>query len=95
MVVFNSETMRSTYLEGRPSLQGRAMFVIAPDATVPSAAFVSVPVPNPATIAPLLQQHMIVRTQADVDAIARCNPVTAPKGCRDRDIENAKGLGRP
>jgi hypothetical protein len=139
MVIFNSETMRATYLEGRPSLQGRPMFVIAPDARLPSAAFVSVPLPNPATIEPLLQQHMIVRTQADADAvearaddltraanaiqsgaqvvatdypvpdptigpyvvrlpttaIARCNPVTAPKGCHDRDIENAKGLRKP
>ena len=139
MVVFNSEAMRATYLQGRPSLQGRAMFVIAPDAGVPSAAFVSVPVPNPTTIKPLLEQHIIVRTQADADAVearaddltraanaiqsgaqvvatdypvadstigpyvvrlpttavARCNPVTAPKRCHDRDIESANGLRKP
>ena len=28
-------------------------------------------------------------------AIARCNPVTAPTWCRDRDIENAQGLRHP
>jgi len=28
-------------------------------------------------------------------AVARCNPVTAPKSCRDRDIENARGLRHP
>ena len=139
MVIFNSDTMRATYLEGKPSLQGRPMFVIAPDTTLPSAAFVSVTVPDRATIKPLLQQHMIVRTQADVDAVearandlnratnaiqsgaqvvatdypvpdpkigpyvvrlpttavARCDPVTAPKSCHDRNIENAKGLKKP
>jgi hypothetical protein len=139
LVIFNSETMRATYLEGTPSLQGRPMFVIAPDATSPSAAFVSVAVPDSATIKPLLQQHMIVRTHADADAVearandltraakaiqsgaqvvatdypvpdptigpyvvrlpttavARCDPVTAPKSCQDREIENPKGLKKP
>jgi hypothetical protein len=28
-------------------------------------------------------------------AVARCNPVTAPTWCRDRDIENARGLRHP
>jgi len=28
-------------------------------------------------------------------AIARCNPVTAPKWCRDRDVENIRGLRNP
>ena len=28
-------------------------------------------------------------------AVARCNPVTAPTSCRDRDIENARGLRHP
>jgi hypothetical protein len=28
-------------------------------------------------------------------ATARCNPVTAPTWCRDRDVENARGLRHP
>jgi hypothetical protein len=28
-------------------------------------------------------------------AVVRCNPVTAPKWCRDTDLENARGLKRP
>lgn len=28
-------------------------------------------------------------------AVARCNPVTAPRSCRDTDIENARGLRNP
>ena len=95
--------------------------------------------PDPATIKPLLHLHMIVRTQADADAVearandltratkaiqsgaqvvatdypvpdptigpyvvrlpttavARCDPLTAPKSCHDRNIENAKGLKKP
>ena len=139
MVIFNSDALRETYLANRPSLQGRPMFVIAPSAKLPSAAFVSVAVPNTAIIGSLLRQNFIVRTQADADgvearandltrattaiqsgaqivatdypvpdptigpyvvrlpttAVARCDPVTAPKRCRDRDIENPKGLKNP
>ena len=51
--------------------------MIAPDANLPSAAFISVTVPEPATINSLLQQHMIVRTQADADAVeAGANDLT-------------------
>ena len=115
------------------------MFVIAPNAILPSAAFVSVAVPDEARIQSLLRQNMIVRTEADADAVearandltrankaiqsgaqvvitdypvpdptigpytlrlpttavARCNPITAPKTCRDRDIENVAGLHKP
>ena len=28
-------------------------------------------------------------------AVARCNPVTAPKRCRDTDLENSRGLQHP
>jgi hypothetical protein len=28
-------------------------------------------------------------------AVARCNPITAPAWCRDRDVENARGLRHP
>jgi Phosphoinositide phospholipase C, Ca2+-dependent len=139
MVIFNSRKLRETYLAGNPSGQGRPMFVIAPSATRPSAAFVSVAVPDAARIGSLLRQHMMIRTEADANgvearsddrtratnaiesgaqvvatdyplpdptvgpyvvklpttAIARCDPVTAPKRCRDRDVENPAGLANP
>jgi Phosphoinositide phospholipase C, Ca2+-dependent len=139
LVVFNSGVRRGAYLAGHPSLQGRAMFIIAPNAALPSAAFVSVAVPNETQIQTLLRENMIVRTEADADAVearandlsrantaihsgaqvivtdypvpdpsigpytvrlpttavARCNPITAPRTCRDRDIENAAGLHKP
>lgn len=139
MVIFNSAKQRATYLAGAPSLQGRPMFVIAPNATQPSAAFVSVAKPDGARIGRLLRENMMIRTQADSDgvearandlaratnaiesgaqvvatdypvadptvggyvvklpttAVARCDPVTAPKRCRDIDVENARGLAHP
>lgn len=139
MVIFNSAKWRDTYLAGKPSLQGRAMFVIATNAAQPSAAFVSVAKPDAARIRKLLRQNMMIRTQADSDgaearandltratsaiqsgaqvvatdypvpdptvgpyvvklpttAVARCDPVTAPKRCRDTDVENARGLAHP
>jgi hypothetical protein len=139
MVIFYSSKQRPTYLASAPSLQGRPMFVIAPNASEPSAAFVSVAKPDAARIGKLLRQNMMIRTQADSDgvearandltratdairsgaqvvatdypvpdpavgayvvklpttAVARCDPVTAPKRCRDTDVENARGLSNP
>lgn len=136
IVVFNSDAMRPTYLSGHPTLQGRAMFAIARSPKLPYSAIMSVPDPRQTRIRQLLDQHMIVRTQADVDArearandptraaaairsgaqvvatdyptpdptigpyvvalpgtaVGRCDPVTAPRSCRDRDVENAAGL---
>jgi hypothetical protein len=139
MVILNSARQRDTYIAGRDSLQGRAMFVITPTDTRPSAAFVSVAQPDAARIRRLLHDGMIVRTQADSDgvearandlsrataairsgaqivatdypvadptvgpyvvklpttAVARCDPVTAPRRCHDRNLENARGLTNP
>jgi hypothetical protein len=136
IVAFNSDAMRPTYLSGHPTLEGRAMFAIARSAALPYSAIMSVPDPRQSLIRPLLDQNMIVRTQADVDgkearaddltraaaafasgaqvvatdypmtdptigpyvvtvpgsAVGRCDPVTAPRSCRDRDVENAVGL---
>ena len=136
MVIFNSAKQRPTYLAGKPSLQGRPMFVIETNAAQPSAAFVSVAMPDAARITKLLHQNMMIRTLADADgvearandlvratnaiqsgaqvvatdypvadpavgsyviklptsAVARCDPVTAPKRCVDTDVENARGL---
>jgi hypothetical protein len=138
MVIFNSALQRPTYLAGTPSLQGRSMFVIETNAAQPSAAFVSVAMPDAARITKLLHENMMIRTLADVDgvearandltratnaiqsgaqvvatdypfadpavgpyvvrlptsAVARCDPVTAPKRCTDTDVENARGLAR-
>jgi hypothetical protein len=136
IVVLNADAMRPTYLSGHPTLQGRAMFAIARSSRLPYSAIMSVPDPRQAGIRQLLDQHMIVRTEADVDGSearandltraaaairggaqvvatdypvpdptigpyvvtlpgtvgARCDPVTAPRACRDRDVENAVGL---
>lgn len=138
MVIFNSALQRPTYLAGKPSLQGRSMFVIETNAAQPSAAFVSVAMPDAARITKLLDQNMMIRTLADADgvearandltratnaiqsgaqvvatdypiadptvgpyivklpttAVARCDPVTAPRRCRDSDVENARGLAQ-
>jgi hypothetical protein len=139
MVILNSPKQRTAYLAGKASLQGRPMFVIAPTASQPSAAFASVAIPDAARIGKLLHQHMIVRTAADANGVearandlarattaigsgaqivvtdypvpdptvgpyvvklptttvARCDPVTTPKRCRDRAVENAAGLAAP
>jgi Phosphoinositide phospholipase C, Ca2+-dependent len=139
MVILNSVKHRDLYLTGKPSAQGRSMFVSWSTATRPSAAFVSVAKPDVARIEKLLRQHMMVRTQADADgvearandlaratmaitsgaqivatdypvadpavgtyvvnlpgnAFVRCDPVTAPKPCRDQAVENARGLENP
>ena len=136
IVAFNSEAMKPTYLSGHPTLEGRAMFAIARSPELPYSAIMSVPDPRQARIAKLLDLHMIIRTQADVEARearandltravaaltsgaqvvatdypvadpsigpyvvalpgttgGRCDPVTAPPSCRDRDVENAVGL---
>jgi len=138
MVIFNSAKQRFSYLKGKPSLQGRPMFVIETNAAQPSAAFVSVAMPDAARIKKLLHQNMMIRTLADADgvearandrgrattaiqsgaqivatdypiadpsvgsymiklptsAVARCDPVTAPKRCVDTDVENARGLAQ-
>jgi hypothetical protein len=64
---------RDTYLEGRPALEGAAMFVTAePDA--PSAAVIKVDDPDERLIEELVRDHFIVRTRADANtAEARVN----------------------
>jgi hypothetical protein len=77
MVILNSEQRRDLYLAGKESLQGRPMFVITPSASKPSAAFISVAMPDAARIGKLLRQNMLVRTHADADGVeARANDLT-------------------
>lgn len=130
----NAKELRDAYLAGRPSLEGRAMFVTA-DSDAPSAAFIKRDQPRVREIKRLVRQGFFVRTLADSNAVearandhtradtairsgaqmvttdypvadptigpytvrvapegrpARCNPVNAPKGCKDRDLERPR-----
>jgi hypothetical protein len=68
--------IRDTYLQGHPSLEKRAMFVTADEAS-PAAAVIKVDDPDEARIQQLVKQGFIVRTRADADLIeARANDVT-------------------
>jgi hypothetical protein len=68
-------------VEARANNLTRATTALASGAQVIATDY---PVPDP-TIGPYVVQF-------PRSAIARCNPVTAPKWCRTRDIENRKGL---
>src|SRR5262249_50458236 len=68
--------LRAAFLQNRPSLQGRAMFVTA-DQLAPSAAVIKMDTPDEATIHQLVQEGFIVRTRADADLVeARAHDVT-------------------
>jgi hypothetical protein len=119
------------YLEGHPSLRGRAMFVPSEPGD-DFAAFVKRDVPSPAKIRALVRRNFLVSTRTDANGLearandptraqaalrsgaqvvvtdypvddpstgtgyvvelpgggpVRCNPVTAPRGCRDEALE--------
>jgi hypothetical protein len=69
VVVLNTGgSTREQYLDGAPSLQGRAMFVTAePDQ--PSAAVVKVDLPDRARIERLVRAHFVVRTRSDASGV--------------------------
>ena len=68
VVVLNRIKIRHIYLAGHPSLEGRAMFVIAYE-NAPSAAFVERDDPDEAEIRRLVGLGFIVRTRADADGV--------------------------
>jgi len=71
-----SGAIRAAFLQNRPSLQGRAMFVTA-DPRAPSAAVVKMDTPDEAAIHRLVREGFIVRTRADADLVeARAHDVT-------------------
>ena len=68
--------IRDAFLQGHPSLEKRAMFVTADEAS-PAAAVIKVDDPDEARIQALVKQGFIVRTRADADLVeARANDVT-------------------
>lgn len=77
MVILNaSGATRTTFLEGHPSLQGRAMFVTAAERS-PAAAVIKVDDPDERRIQRLVNEGFIVRTRADADLVeARALDVT-------------------
>jgi hypothetical protein len=67
---------RDTFLQGHPSLQGRAMFVTAA-AGSPAAAVIKMDDPDEQRIQQLVKEGFIVRTRADADLVeARNQDVT-------------------
>ena len=68
VVVLNRIALRRTFLDGRPSLEGRAMFVPAYE-NAPSAAFLERDVPLVGEIRRLVELGFIVRTRADADGV--------------------------
>jgi Phosphoinositide phospholipase C, Ca2+-dependent len=69
-------SIRAAFLQGHPSLEGRAMFVTAAE-HAPSAAVIKMDDPDEAKIQQLVKQGFIVRTRADADLVeARNHDVT-------------------
>lgn len=68
VVVLNRIALRREYLDGNPSLEGRAMFVPAYE-NAPSAAFIEHDQPVEAEIRRLVEKGFIVRTRADADGV--------------------------
>jgi hypothetical protein len=76
VVLSRAGAIRDTFLQGHPSLQGRAMFVTA-SARSPAAAVIKMDVPVEVRIRQLVKQGFIVRTLADGGLVeARNNDVT-------------------
>lgn len=65
----NADAIRDRYLEGNPSLEGRILFVSAPDETHPAAAWFKCndPVREFETIQSRVKRGFLVRTRADDD----------------------------
>lgn len=63
----NTDVIRDRYLEGSPSLEGRVLFVSAPDENHPAAAWFKCndPVRSFDTIQKLVRRGFLVRTRAD------------------------------
>jgi hypothetical protein len=77
LVALNTEGgIRNTFLRGRPSLEGRAMFVTA-DEQSPAAAVIKMDDPDEAKIHALVKEGFIVRTRADADLIEARNHDTS------------------
>jgi hypothetical protein len=73
MVILNrAGVIRDTFLQGHPSLEGRAMFVTA-EARSPAAAVIKMDDPDEARIQQLVKQGFIVRTRADGDLVEARN----------------------
>jgi Phosphoinositide phospholipase C, Ca2+-dependent len=67
---------RDAFLQGHPSLEGRAMFVTASEQS-PAAAIIKMDEPDEERIRRLVEEGFIVRTRADADLVeARANDVT-------------------
>ena len=77
LVALNTEgAIRRTFLQGRPSLERRAMFVTAAEQS-PAAAVIKMDDPDEARIQGLVKQGFIVRTRADADLIEARNHDTS------------------
>jgi hypothetical protein len=77
LVALNTEgAIRGTFLQGRPSLERRAMFVTAAEQS-PAAAVIKMDDPDEARIQGLVKQGFIVRTRADADLIEARNHDTS------------------
>jgi hypothetical protein len=71
-----SGAIRDAFLQGHPSLQGRAMFVTAEERS-PAAAVIKMDDPDEQRIRQLVKEGFIVRTRADADLVeARNRDVT-------------------
>jgi Phosphoinositide phospholipase C, Ca2+-dependent len=69
MVILNSAgATRDVFLQGHPSLEGRAMFVTAAERS-PAAAVIKVDEPDEQRIQRLVNEGFIVRTRADADLV--------------------------
>jgi hypothetical protein len=76
VTLIGQPTIRELYKAGAPSLQGRAMFVDS-NPREPSAAVLSMDVPEPQRFEQLTAQHFLVKTRADADGKeARANDHT-------------------
>jgi Phosphoinositide phospholipase C, Ca2+-dependent len=84
VILYADEPIRDLYLAGHSSLEDRAMFVSADEAS-PAAAVLAVDDPDEQRIQELVTEGFIVRTRADADLVeARANDVSR----RDRALRS-------
>jgi hypothetical protein len=68
VILSRAGVIRDTFLQGHPSLEGRAMFVTTGERSR-AAAVIKVDDPDEARIRALVEQGFIVRTRADADLV--------------------------
>jgi hypothetical protein len=96
VILHQNETYRRIYTEGRPSLEGRAMFDCAPPGSPDEAvAILNDPIGDSVEIAELSAKDILVRTRADSDLKHSSDMLAAALASGARIISTDYPPGRP